>query len=257
MTVVDMLAIEDIDGTGAEEELKEELPTGPEALGMGVSETVDAALRGELSPDYVAKYYENKKLKPKHMKMLRMAVAGYSNNEIAAKMDYTPARVSIILNHQDSLAIMARMVGAASDRLGIQERLQALAPEMVEHIVGVTRTTHDNKLRSRNAFDLLKIAGYSGVTKVEDVTPRAAMNPAIMEKFTKVLEESNALMSSAYDPARRSLSRAAQTMIEGEAVEVASSGSVSDDAARSSEGSPLPVCAVPPGNELQQPSPSL
>lgn len=243
MAAVNMVGVDDDD-----EELIEETPQGVEAIGLGVSETVASALAGDLSPDYIRKYYENDKLKPKHMKMLRMAVAGYSNNQIAEVMDYTPGRVSIILNHQDSLTIMARMVGAAADRLGVAERLQALAPEMIEHVVGITRSTHDYRLKSRNAFELLKLAGHSGVTKVELTTPGVAASPALLGRLSAALEESNALRSEAYDPRTRSMPAAAANMMEGEVVEITTvdSGSTAGDVGVSAIRS-----AVPPGRDAR------
>jgi hypothetical protein len=231
-----------------DQSLYEAPPEGVEALGMGVEETVQAALNGTLTPEYARKYYENKSLKPKHLKMIRLAMAGYSNRYIAAKTGYTEARVSIILATQDARAVMARIAGEAANHLGTRERLLAVAPEMLEHVIGVTRTTTDNRLRSKNAFELLDRAGY-GVTKQIEIADksRPALPVAIVSRLVSALEESNALRSTAYDPNRRKLSAAAQDMIVGEVVEVSvvdpSSATVADGSASQR--------SVPPGSGLQ------
>lgn len=209
MTAVDLGKLADDD-----ELMNEAAPAGPEAIGLGVAEAAEAAFSGELSPDFIRAYYENDKLKPKHMKMLRMAVAGYSNNQIAKYMDYTPARVSIILNHQDSRVIMSRMVGEAAGRLDVDKRLKLVAPEMLETVISITRTTHDNRLRSRNAFELLNRAGFGATQKVE-ATVKHTVNaqPELMNRLAIAMEEANALRSEAYDPTIRKLAKAAEEMI--------------------------------------------
>ena len=207
------LALANPDNSPASDESEAERPQGTEALGLGVAATVEAALRGELSPSYIRKYYENKKLKPKHMKILRLAVAGWDSRQIARALDLTEARVSIILNHPDASAIMARIVGAAADKLGVSERLQAVAPEMLEHTLGVIRTTHNDALKLKGAFALLDRAGFTPTHKVEVNDQRStAAAPAILQRLVDVMAESNALHAEAYDPSKRSLSAAAQAM---------------------------------------------
>lgn len=209
MTAIDLGKLQDDEAL-----MEEAAPSGPEAIGLGVSEAAEAAFAGELSPQFIREYYENDKLKPKHMKMLRMAVAGYSNNQIAEYMEYTPARVSVILNHQDARTIMARMVGEASGRLDVDKRLKAIAPEMLETVIAITRTTHDNRLRSRNAFELLGRAGFGATQKVDvKLNQTVSVAPALMQRLTSAMEEANALRSEAYDPMQRKLAKAAEEMI--------------------------------------------
>lgn len=114
------------------------------------------------------KYWENLKLKPKHLQIILMKAAGYTNNLIAQQLDLTPARVSVIVNHPDAQSLLSTLVSyAAEDVLDIKTRIKAHAGEALDVALDVMRTTKDDAVRARTGFELLKMAGYGAVEKKE------------------------------------------------------------------------------------------
>lgn len=122
--------------------------------------------QGELARGRSLKYWENLRLKPRHLQMVLMQAAGFTNNAIANATGYTPARVSVILNHPDARTLAAILISyAAEDTLDIKSRIQAHAGEALDTVLDVMRNTRNDGVRKDCGFELLKMAGYSGVEK--------------------------------------------------------------------------------------------
>jgi hypothetical protein len=121
---------------------------------------------GDICRGRSLKYWENLKLKPKHLQMLLMSAAGFSNGAIASATGYTESRISVILNHPDSLAVLSALISmAAEDTLDVKSRIQAHAGEALDIALDVMRNTRNDNVRKDAAFEILKMAGYSGVDK--------------------------------------------------------------------------------------------
>lgn len=54
--------------------------------------------------------------KPRHHRLVELAVLGFTNNEIAAELKYTPVRVSQLLAHQDIQAAILALRATTRDR---------------------------------------------------------------------------------------------------------------------------------------------
>lgn len=138
------------------------------------------------------KYWENLRLKPKHMQMLLMKAAGYSNNKIAEQMDMTAARVSVIVNHPDAMYLLSHLVSyQAENLLDVKARIQAHAGEALDTALMLMRTAKP-EVREKVAFKLLDRAGYGAVQKTEAVhkiemsAPQAATLTAALRESAEV-----------------------------------------------------------------------
>lgn len=125
-------------------------------------------MAGELTKARPLKYWENLRLKPRHLQMILMSASGYKNQEIAAQMHMTEARVSVILNHPDARMLLSQLVSySAENLLDIRTRISAHAGEALDTVLHVMRNTRDDRVRSNTGFELLKMAGYGAAQKVE------------------------------------------------------------------------------------------
>lgn len=126
------------------------------------------AMSGLLPRNRELKSWEPDVIDERHMQAIMMRASGLEQNVIAKVMGWTDAWVSVVLNHPDSQYILTKMVSYAADEvLDIQSRIKAHAGEALDKVVEVMRTTQDQRLASSNAFELLKMAGYSAVEKKE------------------------------------------------------------------------------------------
>lgn len=138
-------------------------------------------------------YWEPKQLDERHLQAIMMRAAGLQQNYIATQMGWTAAWTSIVLNHPDAQYILTKMVGYAADQvLDVQARVKAVAGEALDTVVEVMRSSNDQRLRSQNAFELLKMAGYGAVEK-KQVEHTVAIPKDNMALLTTALEESTAL----------------------------------------------------------------
>jgi hypothetical protein len=109
--------------------------------------------------------WEPDKLDERHLQAVLLRASGMKQQEIAKQMGWTDGWTSIVLNHPDAQYVLTRIVSYASDNvIDMQARIQALAPEALDTMVEVMRSTQDEKLRKETGFDILKMAGY-GVRK--------------------------------------------------------------------------------------------
>lgn len=153
-----------------------------------------SALEGNINRGRALKYWENLRLKPQHLQMLMMKAAGFTNNAIAEQMDLTAARVSVIVNHPDSLSLLSTMVSfQAEELIDIKSRIKAHSAEALDVALDVMRNGKDD-VRARTAFALLDRAGYGAVQRAEvkheiSVPATAARNIAQAMLESKEVEE--------------------------------------------------------------------
>lgn len=139
-----------------------------ESKNVELKRLMGRALNGEFSRGAELKYWENARLKPIHLQMVLMHASGASQSEIAEAFGYTQSRVSQVLNHPDARGLAAGLIALASDQvLDVIGRAKAVSGEMLEIAIGIARTTPDDKTRLKSAFQIMELAGYSSVKKVE------------------------------------------------------------------------------------------
>lgn len=161
----------------------------PEEKEKRLAALLGDALTGDLARGRSLKYWENLKLKPQHIQILIMKAAGYNNRMIAKQMGLTESRVSILVNHPDSLTILSRLVSfQAENLLDIKARIQAHAGEALDTALYLMRNSENQAVRAKAAFSLLDRAGYGAVQKVE-ATHRLEMPAEQARDLTKVLAE--------------------------------------------------------------------
>jgi hypothetical protein len=76
--------------------------------------------------------------------------------------------VSQIVNHPDAQTLLTKLVSYAADEVvDIQTRIKAYAGEGIDEAVRIMRTTNDQRLSAKIAFEFLDRAGYNTVQKTE------------------------------------------------------------------------------------------
>lgn len=138
-------------------------------------------LDGTISRGRSLKYWENLKLNPKHIQMLVMKAAGFTNNYIAAEFEMTAARVSVIVNHPDAQSVLSRLISyQAEELIDVKSRIRAHSAEALDISLDVMRNARDDGLKLKAAFGLLDRGGYGAVqrseAKIEVSLPIAAAN---------------------------------------------------------------------------------
>ena len=144
----------------------------------------------ELSRDL--KSWEPNKLNARHIQMIMMKASGLRQGLIAEILGVGEANVSTVVNHPYAQTILNRVLSyAAEQATDIQARIKAHAPEMLDILVDATRASRKKKpeLASKNAFELLKMAGYGAVEKKE-VVNKIEIPERQVGLLTQAIEES-------------------------------------------------------------------
>lgn len=133
-----------------------------------LDELMARAMSGLLPRNRPLKSWEPDVMDERHIQAICMRASGLQQSYIAQVMGWTDAWTSVVLNHPDAQYILTKMVSYAADEvLDIQARIKAHAGEALDKVVEIMRTTTDQRLASNNAFEILKMAGYSAVEKKE------------------------------------------------------------------------------------------
>lgn len=160
------------------------------------------AMNNQLPRSRALKSWEPDKLDERHLHAILLRAGGMPQKDIAKMMGWEDSWTSIVLNHPDAQYVLTRIISYASDNvIDIQARIQAVAPEALDTVVEVMRTTQDEKLRSQNAFEILKMAGY-GAKPVSAPTVQVnnfnQVPSPILENLTKALSESKEIQPRQY-----------------------------------------------------------
>lgn len=161
------------------------------------------AMAGQLPRYRSLKSWEPDKLDERHIQAVLMRAGGMSQNKIAEYLGWEPAWTSVILNHPDAQYLLTRIVSYAADNvINLQERIRATAPEAFDTVVEVMRSTNDEKLRSINAFEILKMAGY-GAKKDPAVVVNAQVNNGVTSsaigQLTQAIREAAMIQEVTYE----------------------------------------------------------
>lgn len=159
---------------------------------QAIDDLIARAMSGLIPRGRELKSWEPDFIDERHLQAIMMRASGLEQNVIAKVMGWTDAWVSVVLNHPDSQYILTKIVGYAADEvLDIQSRIKAHAGEALDKVVEVMRTTQDQRLASSNAFELLKMAGYSAVEKKE------------IKTTVSVTKEQSGLLAQAIEESRQ------------------------------------------------------
>lgn len=161
------------------------------------------AMAGQLPRYRALKSWEPDKLDERHIQAVLMRAGGMSQNRIAEYLGWEPAWTSVILNHPDAQYLLTRIVSYAADNvIDLQERIKATAPEAFDTVVEVMRSTNDEKLRSANAFEILKMAGY-GAKKEPTIQVNTQVNNGISSKvlgqLTQAIQDARRIQEVEYE----------------------------------------------------------
>lgn len=113
--------------------------------------------------------YQPKQLNERHHEILRLAMLGYSNTEIAARLSCTPATVSIVRNsglgRQQTSLLRAE---ADHSALETAKRIRELAPDALEAVREIMMNEDmPANVRLSAAKDVLDRAGFAATKQVK------------------------------------------------------------------------------------------
>ena len=155
-----------------------------------IDDLMARAMSGLLPRSRHLKSWEPDTLDERHMQAIIMRASGLQQGTIAKLLNWTDSWTSVVLNHPDAQYILTKMVSYAADEvLDLQTRIKAHAGEALDKVVEVMRTTQDNRLASANAFELLRMAGYSAVEKKE-IKAEISMPAAHVDLLGEAIRES-------------------------------------------------------------------
>lgn len=157
---------------------------------QNIDDLMARAMSGLLPRNRSLKSWEPDMLDERHLQAIIMRSAGLQQQFIAASLGWTDSWTSIVLNHPDAQYILTKLVSYAADEvLDIHTRIKAHAGEALDKVVEVMRNTQDLRLASSNAFEILKMAGYSAVEKKE-VKQTVTVNAGQSDLLTQAINES-------------------------------------------------------------------
>lgn len=184
------------------------------------------AMAGLIPRPRALKSNEPDTLDERHLHAILLRSGGMTQARIADYMGWTESWTSVVLNHPDAQYVLTRIVSYAADNvIDMEARIKAYAPEALDTVVEVMRSSNDEKVRSNNAFEVLKMAGYgskkdgAGV----NVTINNGVPSATISALADVIRESREIKDRVYElPADANVSEA-RTLTEGAAqlVEIA------------------------------------
>jgi len=201
---------------------------------------------GDLPRGRLLKSNEPDRLDERHLQVVMLRSAGMDQGAIARVTGFTEPWISIILNHPDAQTVLARIIGYASDNiLDLNARIQGTAAEAFDTVVHVMRTTADESLSSRNAFEILKMAGYGAVER-KQFTHSFGLSDEGARELAAAMKEAQGLQSLEY-----------AEFVDVHVQQQLGSGSVSSGSPATSADSGQTSVSVPPTDGSQSPSAPL
>jgi hypothetical protein len=156
-------------------------------------------LSGAVERSRPLKSWEPDYLDERHLQIIMLRAANMDQGTIAKMTGFTESWVSIILNHPDAQYVLTKIISFAADSvIDMQARIKAVAPEALTTVVEVMRTSRDDRLRSANAFELLKMAGYGAVEKKQVSVSTTVPAPQWAELTQAIKESQNLEVSGQY-----------------------------------------------------------
>lgn len=117
------------------------------------------------------KSYDLQKLRARHHAIIRMALAGHTNKQIADELEITEATVGYTLRSTLAQEKMSQMQAILDlQNVDMLARLEGAAPIAFMELFEVMTTTADERLKAKTAVDIIDRAGYSPIKRTIGVT---------------------------------------------------------------------------------------
>lgn len=140
------------------------------------------------------KYYQPKKWTMKHRQCVALHLAGWTNNEIAEALEWTPAKVSITVN--DPRADYERenaLAPIADVSVSVTQKLEEASHEAFERAIEVMREATKEDTALKAAFGLLDRAGFTPIKRELKLEGEVPADPEMIEAMKKTLMESKSI----------------------------------------------------------------
>jgi hypothetical protein len=112
------------------------------------------------------RFYQEKRLKPLHLQMIRLRWLGYDNTEIAQRTGFTPEQISKVLASPDSKAIFEELQAAVLDTtVEVSQELQLAAPLAAKRMTDLL-VSGDDRVAFVAAKEILHMAGHTPVKRI-------------------------------------------------------------------------------------------
>lgn len=110
--------------------------------------------------------YHPNEISQRHKLVWMLHATGKRNKEIAELLNYTEARVSVIVNDPRREQFLPEFSSAVAEQIqDVRQKLRLHAPEAVDEVVDEMRHSTDANVRQRAAFGILDRAGYGKIDK--------------------------------------------------------------------------------------------
>lgn len=210
---------------------------------LGLASWADTAAHPELEP-FIAKlkagaYPLSRQLKPnepqklndRHLTAIFLRASGLKQSRVAQITGYTDSALSVILNHPYAQALLTRLAAhMASSVIDMEARVKAAAPEALDTVLEVMRDTNERgSVRSKNAFELLKLAGVG-----------AKQESKVVHEF-QVPKEQASLLTEAIRESRNIVDAEYVEIVQGDGSDVSASDSPAGEVGRLPSPAPSPA----------------
>lgn len=138
--------------------------------------------------------YSPKRLRPVHLEMVTLHLAGDSNVDIGNKLGYTAQQVSNILNCPEVVEILQCLKDESINTMSqVQAEAQMYAPEMLRRKIDYAMHGTDDRVRNLAQTEVLNLAGHVPVRHIS-----VENKNTILEKYKdKTEEELRAIVTGA------------------------------------------------------------
>ena len=110
--------------------------------------------------------------KPLHCHIIRLYWLGFEPDDIAGRFGIPLSTVQSVIRSDQAKVILRELESKAYDSaLDVITAAQAAAPEMLQEKITLALSSPDERVRSRNATDVLAIAGHTPVHRVSIERP--------------------------------------------------------------------------------------
>lgn len=139
------------------------------------------------------KYYHPKKWTQKHRRCVALHLGGFTNNEIAELLDWTPAKVSITVNdpraehdRKNALAKIADVGESIAEKLDqASHDAFAVAKDLL--------FAEKEETQLKAALALLDRAGYTPIRREIQLQGNIPANPEMLEAMKRTLKETESI----------------------------------------------------------------
>lgn len=136
--------------------------------------------------------YSPQRLRPAHLDMVTLHLAGESNADIGLRLGYTAQQVSNILNCPEVLEILSALRDESLNTMSqVQATAQLYAPEMLRRKVDYAMHGTDDRVRNLAQTEILNLAGHVPVRHIS-----VENKNSVLEKYKdKTEDELRAIVS--------------------------------------------------------------